>query len=156
MAIRFYPFKYKANHRSLLEHVSGFRWSWSEIWCLQDCLLRLQGKHFLFYGHTNYSRLIFMTKKIMHYNDIFLLYFFKRFSGLSWILWRNYPLSLPQEQLNNLMRTLNATHPHFIRCIVPNETKSPGKLCNSLPDSVFPPSFNLNCFTRGVSRHLHY
>merc|ERR1712186_324502 len=24
------------------------------------------------------------------------------------------------------MKTLNATQPHFIRCIVPNETKSPG------------------------------
>ncbi|KAK4297847.1 hypothetical protein Pmani_029765 [Petrolisthes manimaculis] len=31
-----------------------------------------------------------------------------------------------RDQLQNLMRTLNATHPHFIRCIVPNETKSPG------------------------------
>merc|ERR1719209_115666 len=32
-----------------------------------------------------------------------------------------------RDQLQNLMRTLNATHPHFIRCIVPNETKTPGK-----------------------------
>ncbi|XP_053645278.1 myosin heavy chain, muscle isoform X2 [Cherax quadricarinatus] len=32
-----------------------------------------------------------------------------------------------RDQLNNLMKTLNSTHPHFIRCIVPNETKTPGK-----------------------------
>ncbi|XP_069950100.1 myosin heavy chain, muscle-like [Cherax quadricarinatus] len=31
-----------------------------------------------------------------------------------------------REQLNNLMKTLNTTHPHFMRCIIPNETKSPG------------------------------
>ncbi|CAL4063538.1 unnamed protein product [Meganyctiphanes norvegica] len=31
-----------------------------------------------------------------------------------------------REQLNALMTTLNATQPHFIRCIVPNEKKAPG------------------------------
>ncbi|XP_042857274.1 myosin heavy chain, muscle-like [Penaeus japonicus] len=31
-----------------------------------------------------------------------------------------------RDQLNSLMTTLHSTHPHFIRCIVPNETKTPG------------------------------
>jgi len=31
-----------------------------------------------------------------------------------------------RDQLNNLMKTLGATHPHFVRCIVPNEFKKPG------------------------------
>merc|ERR1719446_1971574 len=31
-----------------------------------------------------------------------------------------------RNQLDSLMRTLHNTCPHFIRCIVPNETKSPG------------------------------
>ena len=32
-----------------------------------------------------------------------------------------------QEQLNGLMKTLHSTQPHFIRCIIPNEFKQPGK-----------------------------
>jgi myosin heavy subunit len=31
-----------------------------------------------------------------------------------------------REQLNKLMKTLNATHPHFVRCIIPNEIKTGG------------------------------
>ncbi|KAG5675241.1 hypothetical protein PVAND_005159 [Polypedilum vanderplanki] len=31
-----------------------------------------------------------------------------------------------REQLNNLMTTLRSTHPHFVRCIIPNELKQTG------------------------------
>lgn len=31
-----------------------------------------------------------------------------------------------REQLNNLMATLRSTHPHFVRCIIPNELKQTG------------------------------
>jgi len=37
-----------------------------------------------------------------------------------------------REQLNNLMSTLKATHPHFIRCIIPNEVKTPGLIDSHL------------------------
>ncbi|KAI2797772.1 TRAFAC class myosin-kinesin ATPase super [Blomia tropicalis] len=33
---------------------------------------------------------------------------------------------LYREQLNKLMTTLHSTHPHFVRCIIPNENKCPG------------------------------
>ena len=33
-----------------------------------------------------------------------------------------------QEQLNKLMNTLKQTHPHFVRCIIPNEIKTGGVL----------------------------
>ena len=32
-----------------------------------------------------------------------------------------------QESLNKLMKNLYSTHPHFVRCIIPNEFKQPGK-----------------------------
>lgn len=35
-------------------------------------------------------------------------------------------LSPLQENLNKLMTNLRATQPHFVRCIVPNENKTPG------------------------------
>jgi myosin protein heavy chain len=31
-----------------------------------------------------------------------------------------------RESLNKLMTMLNSTHPHFIRCIIPNEKKTTG------------------------------
>lgn len=33
-----------------------------------------------------------------------------------------------RESLNNLMSMLNTTHPHFIRCIIPNEQKKSGMI----------------------------
>ncbi|XP_053816716.1 myosin-1B-like isoform X1 [Vidua chalybeata] len=35
--------------------------------------------------------------------------------------------ALFRENLNKLMTNLRSTHPHFVRCIIPNETKTPGK-----------------------------
>uniref|UniRef100_A0ACB8EXK9 Myosin-7 n=1 Tax=Sphaerodactylus townsendi TaxID=933632 RepID=A0ACB8EXK9_9SAUR len=40
--------------------------------------------------------------------------------------------ALHRENLNKLMTNLRSTHPHFVRCIIPNETKSPGTIDNSL------------------------
>ncbi|CAL8133772.1 unnamed protein product [Orchesella dallaii] len=37
-----------------------------------------------------------------------------------------------REQLTSLMTTLRATHPHFIRCIIPNEVKTPGLIDSHL------------------------
>lgn len=32
-----------------------------------------------------------------------------------------------QENLNKLMANLRSTQPHFVRCIIPNESKNPGE-----------------------------
>uniref|UniRef100_A0AAY4AKV6 Myosin-7 n=1 Tax=Denticeps clupeoides TaxID=299321 RepID=A0AAY4AKV6_9TELE len=37
-----------------------------------------------------------------------------------------------QENLNKLMTNLRSTHPHFVRCLIPNETKTPGAMDNPL------------------------
>lgn len=34
---------------------------------------------------------------------------------------------LIQENLNKLMANLRSTQPHFVRCIIPNESKNPGE-----------------------------
>uniref|UniRef100_A0A8D0HRE1 Myosin-7 n=1 Tax=Sphenodon punctatus TaxID=8508 RepID=A0A8D0HRE1_SPHPU len=40
--------------------------------------------------------------------------------------------ALHRENLNKLMTNLRSTHPHFVRCIIPNESKSPGMMDNPL------------------------
>ncbi|XP_064423644.1 myosin-4 [Latimeria chalumnae] len=40
--------------------------------------------------------------------------------------------ALFRENLNKLMANLRTTHPHFVRCIIPNETKTPGAMDNQL------------------------
>merc|ERR1711962_476329 len=37
-----------------------------------------------------------------------------------------------KEQLKGVMDTLMATHPHFVRCIIPNENKAPGEVDGQL------------------------
>ncbi|KAF6299167.1 myosin heavy chain 8 [Rhinolophus ferrumequinum] len=40
--------------------------------------------------------------------------------------------ALFRENLNKLMSNLRSTHPHFVRCIIPNETKTPGSMEHQL------------------------
>uniref|UniRef100_A0A670JYU1 Myosin heavy chain 3 n=1 Tax=Podarcis muralis TaxID=64176 RepID=A0A670JYU1_PODMU len=40
--------------------------------------------------------------------------------------------ALFRENLNKLMTNLRTTHPHFVRCIIPNETKTPGAMDHRL------------------------
>ncbi|XP_053329710.1 myosin-4-like [Spea bombifrons] len=40
--------------------------------------------------------------------------------------------ALFRENLNKLMTNLRSTHPHFVRCLIPNETKTPGIMENHL------------------------
>ncbi|MEE6506700.1 hypothetical protein FKM82_007803 [Ascaphus truei] len=40
--------------------------------------------------------------------------------------------ALFRENLNKLMSNLRTTHPHFVRCLIPNETKTPGVMDNQL------------------------
>ncbi|KAB0367238.1 hypothetical protein FD755_020562 [Muntiacus reevesi] len=37
-----------------------------------------------------------------------------------------------RENLNKLMTNLRSTHPHFVRCLIPNETKTPGVMDHHL------------------------
>ncbi|KAM8945711.1 myosin-1B-like [Pelodytes ibericus] len=40
--------------------------------------------------------------------------------------------ALFRENLNKLMSNLRTTHPHFVRCLIPNETKTPGSMEHDL------------------------
>uniref|UniRef100_A0A8C2X6Q8 Myosin, heavy chain 6, cardiac muscle, alpha n=1 Tax=Cyclopterus lumpus TaxID=8103 RepID=A0A8C2X6Q8_CYCLU len=40
--------------------------------------------------------------------------------------------ALHRENLNKLMNNLKTTHPHFVRCLIPNEKKTPGVMDNCL------------------------
>ncbi|XP_043912232.1 myosin-4-like [Protopterus annectens] len=40
--------------------------------------------------------------------------------------------ALFRENLNKLMTNLRSTHPHFVRCLIPNETKTPGAMDHHL------------------------
>uniref|UniRef100_A0A8D0TGJ4 Myosin-2 n=1 Tax=Sus scrofa TaxID=9823 RepID=A0A8D0TGJ4_PIG len=44
--------------------------------------------------------------------------------------------ALFRENLNKLMTNLRSTHPHFVRCIIPNETKTPGAMEKGFPSRI--------------------
>ncbi|GAB1296245.1 Myosin, heavy polypeptide 2, skeletal muscle, adult [Apodemus speciosus] len=56
--------------------------------------------------------------------------------------------ALFRENLNKLMTNLRSTHPHFVRCIIPNETKTPGAMEHELV------LHQLRC-NRGAGRYPH-
>lgn len=60
-----------------------------------------------------------------------------------------HPHFLPQENLNKLMTNLRSTHPHFVRCIIPNETKSPGESTD-----LRSPTLNTHCLRDGTLSNL--
>ncbi|CDQ82531.1 unnamed protein product [Oncorhynchus mykiss] len=45
---------------------------------------------------------------------------------------RKWFVTLLQENLGKLMTNLRSTHPHFVRCLIPNESKTPGLMENFL------------------------
>ncbi|KAG2460528.1 MYH4 protein, partial [Polypterus senegalus] len=47
-------------------------------------------------------------------------------------LYSSYSATDGTENLNKLMSNLKTTHPHFVRCLIPNETKTPGIMDNHL------------------------
>ncbi|CAB1349696.1 unnamed protein product [Coregonus sp. 'balchen'] len=50
----------------------------------------------------------------------------------NWLVKNKDPLNETVENLGKLMTNLRSTHPHFVRCIIPNETKTPGAMENPL------------------------
>ncbi|MPC26124.1 hypothetical protein E2C01_019255 [Portunus trituberculatus] len=54
---------------------------------------------------------------------------------------------------------ISSSHPYSVQLLMQQLTSQSlipfsGKLCNSLPASVFPASYDLTSFKREVSRHL--
>ena len=88
------------------------------VWLTSSCMMFLfimhciQGQWLLFYYHS--------SKPV---KNILMLF---------WTLIKQIQNILQQENLNKLMTNLRSTHPHFVRCIIPNETKTPGAMENPL------------------------
>lgn len=90
----------------------------------------------------------------------------RRFSGYEanvYIWWQggqnqnfSSELSTPdvlQENLGKLMTNLRSTHPHFVRCLIPNESKTPGTTpkCPAAGRAVLP---DLGLPTGVMDNHL--
>ena len=110
----------------------------------------------------NYSSLVDCLQPLSHRRNIASLALFYRYfhANCSSDLANCVPPLLPRPRCTRLASSSPPYSVHLSNARVNQYSQSffpfSGKLWNSLPASIFPPAYDLNCFKREVSRHLSH